>query len=177
MTVIVIGKDAKFCGELEALLKSQSLRAVLLADASKATSRAQTEKAELVVLAGGDMLPLLQSLRSREPLRRIPILCVNPSGAASEVVATLDAGADDFLAKPFNGQIFLARVRTLIRRQIWSGAAKEEPVAVLDAGGLTLHLVERVAHAGEREIVLTRLEFDLLTHMVRHRGEIGRAHV
>jgi len=170
MTAVVIGKDSKFCAELEALLKSQSLRVVLLADAAKAPSRVQAEKADLVVVAGGD-LPLLQSLRSREPLRRIPILCVNPAGSASEVVATLDAGADDFLAKPFNGQIFLARVRTLIRRQIWSGAAQEEPLNVLEAGGLSLHLVERVLRAGGSEVILTRLEFDLLTHMVRHRGE------
>jgi DNA-binding response OmpR family regulator len=82
-------------------------------------------------------------------------------------VACLDAGADDFIHRPFNPQIFLARVRTLLRRRLWSGALKEEPVTRLEHGPLVVHLISRAVESSGQAVTLTRLEFDLLALLMK----------
>ena len=80
----------------------------------------------------------------------------------------LDAGADDAISRPFQAPIFLARVRTLLRRAVLSGGAAEETATVLTGGPVTLKLIARQATIGGKPMVLTRLEFDLLSHLLKH---------
>ena len=101
-------------------------------------------------------------------LRRLPVLCVDPKSTASEGVSLLDAGADDVIHRPFQPPIFLARVRTLLRRVVWAGEAPEEIVTVLVGGPIELRLVSRQAVISNKPVELTRLEFDLLAHLMRH---------
>lgn len=176
MNVAVIGTNSKLCLQLEELLESQKHRVILISDEGKALDRLSAEPADLIVVDGlpskDAALELIRTLRGHGPTRRTPILAVNPNGSMGEVVEMLDAGADDYLAKPFNGQIFLARVRTLLRRQIWSGAVREEPVTVLDVGELHVHLVERMVRVAGKECAVTRLEFELLSYLVRNKDRV-----
>jgi DNA-binding response OmpR family regulator len=178
MNVAVVGGNAKFCLQLQELLQSQNHRVLLVPEPSKALGRLEGELVDLIVVDGmpskDAALELIRTLRGHALTRRVPILCVNPNGSVTDVVDILDSGADDYLVKPFNGQIFLARVRTLLRRQIWSGAVREEPVAIIESGSLKVHLVERTVRVGQEEPVLTRLEFDLLAHLVRHKDQVLR---
>lgn len=179
MIVAVVGQDSKFCLQLQDLLQSQNHRVDLLPDVAKASGRLQRDPPHLVVIDGvpslDDAVELIRTMRGHQPTRELPILRVDQSGSTKDVVSVLDAGADDFLVRPFNGQIFLARVRTLLRRQMWSGvlAADTEPtVTVLGEGGIEIRLVERLVFLDGREVLLTRLEFDLLVHLMKRRDQV-----
>jgi len=115
---------------------------------------------------------LLRGLRANAKTRALPVLQVDPSGSMKDIVEFLDAGADDFAAKPFNDDIFLARVRTLLRRSLWSGHLPADPVVSLGAGPVSLSLVERTARVGEAEVALTRLEFELLAFLLKNKDRV-----
>ncbi|MFC1679516.1 response regulator transcription factor [Elusimicrobiota bacterium] len=176
MIIAIVGENSKLCLELQDLLQGQNHTVLLVPDVSKAFQRISAEPAHLVVIDGlpskDAALELIRTLRSHGPTRHVSILSVDPDGSVKDVVDFLDSGADDYLAKPFNGQIFLARVRTLLRRQIWAGTVKEETVTRVQAGELSIQLVERVVRVSGEERMLTRLEFDLLSYLVRNRDKV-----
>jgi DNA-binding response OmpR family regulator len=176
MNVALVAAGADFRNQLQTLLESQNHAVTPIDDITRAFGKINSGRFHLVVISDvpvvEDIVGLVKELRSHVPTRQIAILNVNASSAPSEVVALLDSGADDFLAKPFNGEIFLARVRTLLRRQIWSGAIEEEKVTILDAEDLNVHLVERVVRSDGKELALTRLEFDLLVHLMTRKGDV-----
>ncbi|MFH1724118.1 MAG: response regulator transcription factor [Elusimicrobiota bacterium] len=176
MLIAVVGQDSKFCLQLQDLLETQNHRVSLVPDVDHAFARLTADPVHLIVVDGlpskDATLELIRTLRAHASTRQIPVLNVNPNGSAKEVVEVLDSGADDYLVKPFNGEIFLARVRTLLRRQIWTGTIQEDPVTKLECGDLHVHLVERVVRVAGEERALTRLEFDLLAYLVRNQGKV-----
>ena len=171
MFITVAGRDRKFCAQLESLLQGQNHKVTLLPSLAEVRGALQSLPPHLLVVApegdGGEACGLVKSIRDDQGLRKLPILCVNPQGRSSDGVGYLDAGADDFINRPFNGQIFLARVRTLLRRRIWSGDLEEDEVTSLRCGSLLMNLVSRQALLGGIPVVLTRLEFDLLAYLAR----------
>lgn len=177
MFITIAGEDAKFCEQLRALLAAQNHRAVLAPWGKGVLDLLKTPPApQLLVFAqpeGGDSgASLLRSIRDNPELRQLAILCVNPRGGSADGVSALDAGADDFINRPFNPQIFLARVRTLLRRRIWTGGLQEEPVTSLQAGTLSLQLVSRQVCLDGSSLSLTRLEFDLLAFLMRNMDHV-----
>ncbi|MBI3296911.1 MAG: response regulator transcription factor [Elusimicrobia bacterium] len=176
MIVAIVGQDTKFCLQLQDLLQAQGHRVILMADAAKAAARLAAEPVHLVVLDGlpskEAAVELLRALRAQPATRALPVLQVDPHGTTKDVVAILDAGADDYLAKPFTGDIFLARVRTLLRRSLWNGSLQPEPVIALEAGALKLSLVERSVLSGGAQVTLTRLEFDLLAFLLKNKDRV-----
>lgn len=178
MNIAIVGNDAKFCLLLEELLEQQNHRVALLPDLSKAMTRLMAEPPHLVVIGG---IPsrqgaeeFMRTMRSHGQTQRLPVLVINPKAGPQDVVDLLDAGADDFLVKPFHGQIFLARVRALLRRQIWGGTLKEEPVrTTLSGGPVEMRLVERAVLVHGQPALLTRLEFDLLAFLLRNKERVS----
>lgn len=169
MRVAIAADDAKFRGQLERLLAGQSHGVSSLPWADGILKALKESRPDLLVLApssGRERVGLLlRELRADADLRRLPVLCVNPKGTTAEGVACLDAGADDFINRPFNAQIFLARVRTFLRRRVWSGEAREDDVTRIASGSLEMRLVLREARVSGRALPLTRLEFDLLAYL------------
>jgi two-component system OmpR family response regulator len=104
--------------------------------------------------------------RARQAGCWTPVLMVTARDAVQDRVHGLDTGADDYLAKPFSLQEFLARVRALIRR----GAVPRPPV--LRVGDLALDPATHRVWRGDTEISLTRTEFALLEYFMRHRGGV-----
>ena len=177
MLISIAGDDAKFCAQLSALLAAQGHRVETLGWAGgKLLKALQGATPELLVVvppaAGAAALEALRLVRDDAGLRSLPILYVNPKGGTNEGVACLDAGADDFINRPFNPEIFLARVRTLLRRRIWSGDFEEESVSALQEGPLAMRLVARSATLAGKPLVLTRLEFDLLAFLMRNAEQV-----
>jgi len=117
-----------------------------------------------ILLPGMDGLDVCRRLRRRSV--RTPILMLTARDAVPDRVRGLDAGADDYLVKPFALEEFLARVRALERR---SGDAADE---VLQVGDLTLDLGRHEAWRGGRAIELTAKEFGLLAYLMRAPGRV-----
>jgi two-component system response regulator MprA len=146
-------------------LEGYKVRAV--SDGSGVFDAIAEEPADLLVLdlmmphVGG--LTVTQRLRARND--RTPILIVTARTEVSDRVAGLDAGADDYLPKPFALDELLARVRALLRR-----ASYDEPDQVLRVADLRLDEAARRAWRGEREMELTKTEFDLLQFLMRNAG-------
>lgn len=173
MFITIAAADAKFSSQLKVLLEEQNHRVSVLPWAPKVLQSLKAAPPHLLVLvqppSRDAAMSLLHSVREDSEMRQMPILCVSPKASAPDGVAALDAGADDFINRPFNPQIFLARVRTLLRRRIWSGDLEEEDtVTSLRCGPLEMKLVSRQVSVDGEPVPLTRLEFDLLAFLLRH---------
>jgi two-component system KDP operon response regulator KdpE len=132
-------------------------------------ARAATESPALVILDLG-----LPDLDGREVVTRLrdwfrgPILILSVRAGETEKVAALDAGADDYVVKPFGIQEMLARVRVLLRSRAPAGQEQ----ARLELGALVIDLAAREVRVDARAVSLTRREFELLGMLARHAGKV-----
>jgi two-component system alkaline phosphatase synthesis response regulator PhoP len=171
VNIAVAADDAKIRELLSGLLEGQGHRVAAIPALSGALDAVRAGRPSLLVIAHaseGALPAFLRRLREAPELRRLPVLCVDPKSTSKEGVLLLDAGADDVISRPFQPPIFLARVRTLLRRVVWAGEAPEEVVTVLVSGPVELRLVSRQALIAGKPAELTRLEFDLLAQLMRH---------
>lgn len=171
MLIAVVSDDAKFRAQLTALLESSGHQVLQVPSTAGASVALRAGKPHLLVVACGvdeSTATFIRGLRALPDMRLLPLLCVDPKAGTADTVALLDAGADDAISRPFQPPIFLARVRTLLRRVVWAGDAPEEIVTVLTGGPIELKLVSRHAIVMGKAVDLTRLEFDLLAHMLKH---------
>ncbi|HEY0318575.1 MAG TPA: response regulator transcription factor, partial [Solirubrobacterales bacterium] len=133
-------------------------------DGEDAHLRLRNETYDLVILdlalPGMDGEEVLRRLRKHDA--GVPVLVLSARNTLEGRVGSLDSGADDYLAKPFERQELLARIRALLRRRPPRGAAS------LEVGDLTLNPDTREVHRGEREIELTNREFELLEFLMRN---------
>jgi two-component system KDP operon response regulator KdpE len=126
---------------------------------------------DLVILDLG--LPDIDGLDVTRRLREwsaVPIIVVSARGKEQDKVVALDAGADDYLTKPFGAGELLARVRVALRHAASANPATGEPVFTV--GQLQVDLLRRVVTSGGREIHLTPNEFKLLATLVKHAGMV-----
>ncbi len=117
-----------------------------------------------IMLAGRDGLSVLRQMRARG--NRTPVLLLSARGEVNERVEGLNAGAEDYLAKPFALEELIARVRALVRR---GGESRSTPLRV---GDLTLDTATRTARRGDRTIELTAREYRLLEYLMRMPGRV-----
>ncbi|HEU4976148.1 MAG TPA: response regulator transcription factor [Baekduia sp.] len=136
------------------------------ADGREATAAAVAGDHDLVIidvgLPGVDGLEMCRRVRAARP--DVPIVFLTAQDAELDVVNGLDSGADDYITKPFGMAELQARLRARLRRA-------EEP-QVLEAGDVRVDLGSRRAWRGERELELSRKEFDLLALLVREAGSV-----
>ena len=129
---------------------------------------AQRENFDLLIvdrlLPGIDGLSIIETLRHQN--NRSPVLVLSALGAIDDRVRGLKAGGDDYLTKPFALIELAARIEALLRRPA------ETRTTVLRVGPLSLDLIERVAHRGQREIELLPREFKLLEYLMQRPGQI-----
>jgi len=120
-----------------------------------------------------DGLEVTRRIRIAEestPVARLPILMLTARDTVADRVTGLDAGADDYLVKPFDFEELLARVRALLRRV---APAQDMPAGeILEYADVRLDTGSRVIHRGDREIELTPREFDLLAFFLRHPNQV-----
>ncbi len=117
-----------------------------------------------ILMAGADGLEVCRSLRAAE--RSFPILMLTALDSVEQRITGLDAGADDYLTKPFDFGELLARLRALTRRR------GEVLAPELVVGDLVIDTTRRLVRRGSREIPLTTKEFTFLHHLARHAGRV-----
>jgi two-component system, OmpR family, KDP operon response regulator KdpE len=100
----------------------------------------------------------------------VPIIVLSARGQERDKVAALDAGADDYVSKPFSAGELLARIRVALRHT--AGASHEGDDAVFKVGELRVDLLHRQVLVGEKPVALTPIEYRLLTTLVHHAGKV-----
>lgn len=145
----------------------------IAADGANALRLARQDPPDLILL--DLMLPGIDGLDVCRELRKtseVPIIMITARGEEMDRVVGLELGADDYLAKPFSVRELLARVKAVLRRA--QTAVGERPGSGILRGpdGLVLDLSSRTATMGETPLPLTRLEFDLLHHLVLNAGQV-----
>ncbi|HEY3960749.1 MAG TPA: response regulator transcription factor [Solirubrobacteraceae bacterium] len=161
--VLVVEDDEDIAQALQRSLRMEGYEVHTVADGRAALEHERSFAPDLVILDLGlpelDGLEVARSLRDRDD---VPILILTARDALESRVEGLDAGADDYLVKPFERQELLARMRALLRRRPPRGSA---PLRVSD---LSLNVDTHEVVRGERTIELTQREFELLEYLMRN---------
>ncbi len=168
MLILVIEDDARIAAFVGRGLEGDGHRVLHGPSGEDGLVLAADPAIDLVVLdlslPGIDGTEVLHHLRRSAP--DLPVLVLTARDATDEKVRVLDAGASDYMTKPFALDELLARVRVLARRQGQSSASR------LEAGGLTLDLRGRSAERDGRSIALSTREFNLLAYLMQHPGQV-----
>ena len=167
--VLIIEDDAGIRGVLRMLIESQQYRAVEAETAARGVIEARNRRPDLVIVDLGlpdrDGLSVIRDIRLFSP---IPILVLSARTMEMDKIAALDAGADDYVAKPFSSPELLARVRAALRRNKAGGAQSPS----LRLGPIIIDLLKRKARARQGDLHLTPLEFRVLDCLARNAGMI-----
>jgi two-component system, OmpR family, response regulator MprA len=174
MRVLVVDDEPQFRRALERALKLEGYEVEIAGNGVEALKTLADGPADAVVL--DVLMPKLDGLETCRRLRAVgdstPVLMLTARDAVSDRVDGLDAGADDYLVKPFALEELLARLRALLRRHENGG---EENLRYAD---LSLNPATREVLRGEREIELTKTEFALLELLLRHPKQVlGRGQI
>ncbi len=169
MSRILIAEDeTRLASFLEKGLRSSGYTTTVAPDGPQAALMARDDHFDLLILdlglPGKDGMDVLRELRGEG--QRLPVIILTARGDPSDKVEGLEAGADDYLAKPFHFEELLARVRVRLR-----GDAPEEE-RQLRVGGVSLDLRTRWASADEETIELSAREFELLRTFLQHPDQV-----
>ena len=170
MRILVVEDDRKVAGFIEQGLREEGYAVDVVRDGEAATMAAHVYEYDVILL--DVVLPKKNGFQVAAELRRegrtTPILMLTSRDAVEDVVRGLDAGADDYLAKPFRFDELLARIRALVRR---GGADRLE---VLGFGPLALDRLKHTVTVNARPLELTQKEFQLLEFFLMHAEEVIR---
>jgi two-component system response regulator MprA len=167
VAILVVDDDAALRRALERVLVAHGFAVVVAEDGDDALARLRTQSFDAVVLdvmmPGTDGIEVCERLRATGD--RLPVLMLTARYAVRDRVTGLEAGADDYLVKPFANEELVARLRALLRR---SGGGSE----TISFADLELDRLTRDARRGSREIRLSRMEFELLELFLRHPRQV-----
>jgi two-component system response regulator MprA len=173
MHIVIVDDEAAVRDSLSRTLRFEGYDVTMAADGARGLELIRAEKPDGVIL--DVMMPVLGGLDCCRVLRaegnHVPVLMLTARGDVDDRVTGLDAGADDYLAKPFALRELLARVRALLRRTEYGGGTAASPdagPARLSFADLTFDPGTREVARGTRSIHLTRTEFAILETFLRH---------
>jgi two-component system, OmpR family, response regulator MprA len=167
MRILVVDDDRAVRESLRRSLAFNGYQVELATDGYEALDAVARQRPDAMVL--DVMMPRLDGLEVCRRLRGngdgLPIIVLTARDAVADRVAGLDAGADDYLVKPFSFSELLARLRALLRRPVLQTANR------LAVGGIAMDLAARAVTRGSQEVVLTPREFAVLEYLLRHPGQ------
>jgi len=170
MRILVVEDDKKVASFLEKGLREDGYSVDVAHDGTDGSLKAHIHEYDLLILdlmlPGKTGYDILTELRREQS--SVPVLLLTARDASEDIVRGLDAGADDYLTKPFSFDVLLARVRALVRR---GGARRLERLRYDD---VELDRIQHRAHRGGRDLRLTAKEFQLLEYFLLHPEEVVR---
>lgn len=168
-TVLIVDDDAKLLRMLQRTLAYEGFHVLCATNGYEALAELRAHRPDVMVLDW--LMPGLDGLGVVEKMRaagdRTLVLMLTARDAVETRVAGLEAGADDYLVKPFAPAELLARIHALLRRH--TGASPDEMLTYVD---LTLNPITRETRRGERPFELTAKEYDLLRFLMRHPRQV-----
>jgi len=166
--VLIVEDETKLAQFIELELKSEGYEVKIATNGFDALSQARELTPDLLILDW--MLPGISGLEICQRLRQtgstIPIIILTAKDETSDRVAGLDAGADDYVVKPFSVEELLARIRVHLRR------TQDEETDTLQFGDLVLNSSTWEVYRGDRAIELTAKEFELLRYLLNHPRQV-----
>jgi len=167
MRVLIVEDEHKIARALKKALEQETYAVDVAFDGDEGYAMATTEPYDIAIIdrmlpGSYDGIGIVKGMR--EAKVHTPVLFLSALGSVSERTAGLDAGADDYLVKPFALEELLARVRALLRRPT------EQQPDILEAGDLTLDTVNYSVERAGKSVQLTSKEFALLEYMLRNPG-------
>lgn len=170
MRILVVEDDKKVASFVEKGLREDGYSVDVAHDGTDGSLKAHVYEYDLLILdlmlPGKTGYDILTELRREQS--SVPVLLLTAMDATEDIVRGLDAGADDYLTKPFSFEVLLARVRALVRR---GGARRLERLRYDD---VELDRIQHSAHRGGRDLKLTAKEFQLLEYFLLHPEEVVR---
>jgi two-component system, OmpR family, response regulator len=168
MRILLVEDDVRIARDITATLEAAGYVVETVGDGEEAWFRGETEEYDLIVLDLG--LPKMDGLavlkRWRAAGRSMPVLVLTARGSWAERVDGIDAGADDYLPKPFQMEELLARIRALIRRSVGLGAS------VIEAGPLSVDTRQMRVSLNGVPVPLSPLEYRLLAYLMHQKGRV-----
>jgi len=166
--ILVVEDEAKLAQFIQLELKYEGYDVTVTNDGLSGLTAARSEEFDLLLLDW--MLPGVSGVeicrRLRDTGDRVPVILITAKDDVSDRVAGLDAGADDYVVKPFSVEELLARIRAQLRR------TQEEDNTQLEFLDLRLNTSTREVYRGDRSIELTAKEFDLLDYLISHPKQV-----
>jgi two-component system copper resistance phosphate regulon response regulator CusR len=167
LRILVVEDEHKVARALKEGLEDEGYEAVVANTGEDAFFRINTEQYDILLLdlmlPGRDGLEVLRTMREQGV--RTPVLLLTARDSLNDRVTGLNAGADDYLVKPFAFAELLARIRALLRR------GRPADTLRLGVGDLDMDLVTRKVNRGGNPVALTTREFELLEYLLRHQGQ------
>lgn len=168
MRVLIVEDHRSIADNMRKFLEMQQFTVSVAHDGNAGLELAMTQDLDVIVLdinlPGMDGYTLCDMLRKSG--KNTPILMLTARSKQEEVIKGLNLGADDYLTKPFDLEVLLARIRALLRRQ----GAEKSPV--LTSGNITLDTNAREVMKGKKKIALAPKEYALLEFLMRHKGAV-----
>jgi two-component system response regulator CpxR len=167
LSLLLIDDDVELCELMQRFFAKRGIRLESVHDGRRGLSRALRGDHDLllldVMMPGLDGFELLRLVRRQS---QVPVIMLTARTEESDRIAGLDAGADDYLPKPFGPDELIARIRAVLRRTNRSGSGGE----VLEAGGIRLLTSAREAVCDGTPLTLTTVEYDILEYLVHAAG-------
>ncbi len=169
--IVLIEDELPIRRFLRATLQTQGYRLFEAATGADGLVEASTRAPDVVVVDLG--LPDMEGVEVIRRLREwssVPIIVLSARGRETDKVTALDAGADDYVSKPFGASELLARIRVALRHA--AGIARPDGEGTHTVGEVAVDLVRRRVRVAGREVHLTPIEYKLLTTLIRHAGKV-----
>lgn len=169
--ILLIDDDPEFLQLTGLIFKDAGAQVVTACDGLEGISKLFTHRPNLIILdvmmPGQDGFDVCRRIRE---ITNTPLIMLTALNNDQEMLEGLDAGADDFLSKPFNSEILLARARAVLRRSEQSNG--HQTALTYDDGRLKIDVEKHRVLINDKQIKLTPVEFRLLTYLVKNRGRV-----
>jgi two-component system copper resistance phosphate regulon response regulator CusR len=169
MKILVVEDETAIADFVQRGLEAEGYSVACAADGLEGEQEALKDDVDLVVLdlmlPGRDGLSVLDSIRAEKPA--LPVIVLTARDAVEDKVAGLDAGATDYVTKPFSFDELTARIRAHLRTP-----QQGREATALDAAGIHVDLLTREVTLGDEDVHLSSREFDLLVHFMKHVDEV-----
>lgn len=169
--LLIADDDVDLCSLLQSYLGAEGFEVHTVNDGQMALQRATSEAFDLIILdvmmPGKDGFEVLAQLRKRQ---LTPVLMLTARGEDSDSITGLELGADDYLAKPCNPQVLVARIRAVLRRA--EAISESAPAALFSVGDLSVNRHKRQLQKDGVALELTSTEFSVIEVLLRQAGDV-----